>query len=131
MAGRVRTLEWDKQGDLDAHVRFHEELPPGVTLSAPSVELHQRIATEPETWVSRSSEVTLAASVVAALTDKWVAISGGTSRAVRVVVTKDPDAQPDVTDEPKPGDNYRLKIIATRSDSGRPIAREVALRILP
>lgn len=128
---RQRQLEWDKQGDLDAHCRFHEELPPGVMLSAPTAYLHQRSADDPETWVNKTTEVTIAAAIVDALDDDWVAISGGTSRAVRVVVTKDPQTQPDVTDEPEPNDNYRVKIVATRSDSSRPIAREVPLVILP
>ena len=75
--------------------------------------------------------MTITPTVVNALDDNWVAIVGGTNRAVRVVITKDPQAQPDVTDEPEPNDNYRVKIIATRSDSSRPIAREVPLRILP
>lgn len=126
--------EWDKQGDLDGHARFDDELPPAVTLSAPSAELHQRTSAEgvkPEVWVDRSSEATLAATVVNALDDDWVAISGGTNRAVRVVITADTDPQPDVTDEPEPNDNYRVKIIATRSDSSKPIAREVPLTILP
>lgn len=127
---RSKTWEWDKQGDLDGHARFDDELPAGVTLSAPTAELHQQTATDPETWVDRSSEVTITPTVVNALDDDWVAISGGTNRAVRVVITKDPQAQPDVTDEPEPNDNYRVKIIATRSDSSRPIAREVPLRIL-
>ena len=77
------------------------------------------------------SGVTLTPTVVDALSDQWVPISGGTSRAVRVVITKDPDAQPNVADEPTPGDNYRVMIIATRSDSVRPIARDVPLRIWP
>lgn len=124
-------LEWDKAGDLDAHIRFHDELPAGVTLSLPTVELHQRTVDDPETWTNKSSEATLSVTIVAALDDDWVAISGGTSRAARVVITKDPQTQPDVTDEPEPNNNYRIKVIATRSDSSRPIARDAALRILP
>lgn len=127
----AKRWEWDKQGDLDGHARFHDELPAGVTLSSPTAELHQRTVDDPETWVDKSSEVTISESVVNALDDKWVAISGGTNRAVRVVITADPQPQPDVTDEPEPNDNYRVKIIATRSDSSRPIAREVPLTILP
>ena len=123
--------EWNKQGDLDGHARFHDELPAGVTLSAPTAELHRRTATSPVTWAKITSGVTLTPTVVDALSDQWVPISGGTSRAVRVVITKDPDAQPNVADEPTPGDNYRVMIIATRSDSVRPIARDVPLRIWP
>lgn len=133
MAGR-RLWEWDKQGDGDFHANLHSgpnALPTSVTLSSPSAELHQRTATDPETWVDRSSEVTLSATVVDALDRNGDAESGGTNRAVRVVITKDPDAQPDVTDEPEPGDDYRVKIIATRSDSSRPFADVVPLRILP
>ena len=33
-------------------------------------------------------------------------------------------------DEPEPNDNYRIAITATRSDSSRPIARDVPLTIL-
>lgn len=129
--GRVQRWEWDKQGDLDAHASFHGELPSGVTLSSPSAELHQRTATNPETWVDRSSEVTITPTVVDALTAGWTAETGGTNRGVRVVITADADPQPDVADEPEPGTNYRVKIIVTRSDSSRPMAREVPLTILP
>lgn len=130
MAEQIRS-EWNKQGDLDHHARFHKELPPGVTLSSPTAELHERTSDDPETWVKITSGVTITPTVVNALDNAWVAISGGTNRAVRVVITKDPDAQPNVADEPTPGDNYRIMIIATRSDSSRPIARDVPLVILP
>ncbi len=126
--------EWDKQGDLDGHARFDDELPSSVTLSDPSVELHQRTSTEgvkPEVWVDRSSEVTIAVTIVAARDDDWVLITGGTGRAARVVITADTDSQPDFEDEPEPATDYRIKITATRSDSSRPIAREVPLTILP
>ena len=125
-----KRYEWNKSGDLDAHARFTDELPSGVTLSSPTVKLHQRTSTNPETWVDKPSEVTITITVVNALDDAWVVISGGTNRAVRVVITKDPQAQPDVTDEPEPGSNYRIEIVATRSDSSRPIARDVPLTIL-
>lgn len=131
-----RRWEWDKQGDLDGHANFHHELPAGVTLSSPTAELHERTATNPVTYTKIVSEgaeavVTIAASVVTAMKDKDTEETGGAGRGVRVVITKDPDDQPDVTDEPTPGTDYRVKIIATRSDSGRPIAREVPLTILP
>lgn len=131
--GSSKRWEWDKQGDLDGHARFGDELPPGVTISAPAAQLHQRTSAEgvePEVWVDRSSEATLSATVVNERDDDWVLITGGTSRAVRVVITADTDPQPDATDEPEPNSNYRVKIIATRSDSTRPIAREVPLTIL-
>ena len=131
-----RRWEWDKQGDLDGHANFHHELPAGVTLSSPAAELHERTDTNPETWTKIASTgagavVTITPTIVTAMKDKDTEETGGASRGVRVVITKDPDTQPDVTDEPTPGSNYRVKVIATRSDSGRPIAREVPLTILP
>lgn len=131
MSSRQPRWEWVKQGDLDGHARFTDELPSGVTLSGPSAQLHQRTSGSPETWVDRSSEVSITATVVDALDDDFSTLSGGTDRAVRVVITADSDPQPDVTDEPEPGTDYRVMIIATRSDSSRPIARPVDLTILP
>lgn len=126
-----RRWEWDKQGDLDAHANWHHELPEGVTLSDPEVELHEQTASNPETWALVAPQPTMGATIVTAMRDKDTEEAGGAGRGVRVVITADPDAQPDVTDEPTPGNDYRVKIIATRSDSSRPIAREVPLTILP
>ena len=131
MTDRSRKWQWDKQGDHDGHARFHYEMVTGVTLSSPTCYLHELTSTSPETWVDRSSEVTITGTVVNALDDDGVVISGGTSRAVRVIITADTETQPDVTDEPTPGKNYRVKIVATRSDTARPISREVPLEILP
>lgn len=132
---RSRIWEWNKSGDFDGHASFHAELPGGVELdavSAPTATLEQRTVSDPETWVDRTSEVTITATIVDALDPVTkLAVSGGTNRGVRVVITADPDPQPDVTDEPEPGNHYRVTIAATRSDTSRPFARDVKLRILP
>lgn len=131
---RAGRFYWDKQGDFDGHASFHRELPAGVTLSDPTVQLHEQIASDPETWEDQSDEVTISGSIEHALKRQGstsVQETDGESRGVRVVITVDPDPQPDVTDDPEPGDDYRVKIIATRSDTGRPISREVPLTILP
>lgn len=128
---RSKAWEWNKAGDFDGHASFHAELPLGVTLSAPTPTLEQRTATSPETWVDRTSEVSISATIVNVLDSNGVEVAGGTDRGVRVVVVQDADPQPDVTDEPEPGDHYRVTIVVTRSDSARPIAREVPFRVLP
>ncbi len=129
---RLKRLQWDKQGDGDFHISLHRELPAGVTLSSPEVEVHQRTSTKPETWEDRGTELTATATIVDALDPRdGSTVTGGGSRAFRVVITQDPDTQPDVEDEPEPGHDYRIKVIGTRSDTGRPIAREVPLAILP
>lgn len=131
MAARKR-WQWDKQGDGDFHANLNSgpsALPVGVTLSAPTAELHQE--TKDGTWVDRTSEVTITATVVNAQDSSGADESGGTNRGIRVVITADPDPQPDVADEPEPDKNYRVKLIATRSDSSRPFADAVDLTILP
>src|SRR5690242_12628437 len=127
MPGR-RVWEWVKQGDGDFHANWHHELPSGVTLSSPSAYLHQ--GTDRAGWVNRTSEVTIAASIVDARDEHGELETGGTNRAIRVVITLDPQTQPDITDEPEPNTNYRVRMVVTRSDSSRPIARDVELVIV-
>lgn len=136
MSSRETRWEWNKQGDLDAHANWHHELPAGVTLSNPSAQLQVRTGSRPEDWdivpsTGEGAVVTISATVVTAMRDKDTEETGGEGRGIRVVIAADPDPQPDATDEPVPGTGYRVMIIATRSDSGRPIAREVPLTILP
>lgn len=126
---RKKVWEWQKEGDGDFHANWNDELPTGVTLSSPTVEMHERTADDPVTWTDRTSEVTITASVVNALDEHGAEEAGGTSRGIRVVITQDPDSQPDVTDEPEPGTKYRVMIVVTRSDYARPMARDVPLRI--
>lgn len=134
MANRSRRFQWNKSGDFDGHASFHRELPSGVTLSAPTLQLLDRIARDPETLDDVSDEVTITGEIRHALERRghsFVEEDGGESRGVRVVITADPDPQPDVTDTPEPGNTYRVRITATRSDTGRPISRDVPLTILP
>ena len=131
---RPRRFHWNKSGDFDGHANFHRELPAGVTLSSPTFQLLDRIADDPVTLEDVSDEVTMTGEVVHALKRQgqtFVQETGGESRGVRVVITADSDPQPDVTDTPEPGDTYRVRITATRSDTSRPISRDVPLTILP
>lgn len=129
---RSQMFEWVKQGDFDRQVSFHRALPSGETITAASVQLHRRTSLDPETWEDVSGDVTESATVEQARsTEDNSLITGGENRAVRVVFSADPDAQPDPTDEPTPGSNYRVMVIVTRSGSSRKLARPVDLRILP
>ena len=130
---RETTWEWDKQGDFDGHASFHRTLPANVTISDVEAELHKWDASANE-WVDWSEHVTISPTIVTALRrsgDTWVEYQGGELRGVRVVITADPDDQPDGDDEPKPGPDhrYQVKIIVTRSDTSGPDARPVPLRI--
>lgn len=129
---RSTMWEWDKQGDLDAHASWHRTLPTGVTITDVEAELHRWNETNEE-WDDASADVTIAAYVVTALRrvgDTLEEITGGEERGVRVVITADPDAQPDGDDDPRPADRYQVKIIVTRSDTDRPAARAVPLRVV-
>ncbi len=118
--GRPGALEWDKEGTSVFAVRGHLELPSGVTLTGtPTVRIDKLTrGSEPEDWVDASADFTITAiTVVNAVADDG-STNLGTSQAVQFQVTADTGTEPDETDAPTPGSEYRVVITATRSDSG-------------
>lgn len=127
---RARRWTWQKQGQFNRHLSFHLVLPSAVTLSSADAELHKETA--PGIWEDVTAQVTITATVEAALDpDTGSAVTGGTDRGVRVKIEEDPDTQPDSTDDPVPGPNYRVMVIPVRSDNSEPLARPVDLTINP
>ncbi len=118
--GRPGALEWDKEGIAVRQVRAHLELPAGVTLTGtPTVRIDKLTrGSEPEDWVDASSDFTITGIlVVNAIADDG-STNLGTSQAVQFQIAADTGTEPDETDAPTPGDEYRVVIIATRSDAG-------------
>ncbi len=117
--GRPGALEWDKEGIAVRAVRAHLELPSGVTLSAPTVRIDKLTrGSEPEDWVDASSDFTISGiTVVNAIADDG-STNLGTSQAVQFQLAADTGTEPDETDAPTPGSEYRVVIVATRSDAG-------------
>ncbi len=118
--GRPGALEWDKEGIAVRAVRAHLELPTGVTLSGtPTVRIDKLTrGSEPEDWVDATADFTITAiTVIDAVADDG-STTLGTSQAVQFQVTADTGTEPDETDAPTPGSEYRVVITATRSDAG-------------
>ncbi len=118
--GRPGALEWDKEADAVRTVRGNLELPSGVTLTGtPTVRIDRlTLGSEPADWVDRTSDFTISGIlVVNAVADDGVT-NLGTNQAVQFQIDADPGVEPDETDEPTPGDEYRVVIVATRSDAG-------------
>ena len=117
--GRPGSLEWDKEGAALFTVRAHLELPADVTLSAPTVRIDRlTLGSEPEDWTDVTSDFTISGeAVVDSIADDESTVLG-TNQAVEFEVAADPGTEPDETDEPTPGDEYRVVITATRSDAG-------------
>ena len=118
--GRPGALEWDKEGNAVRQVRAHLELPSGVTLTGtPTVRIDKLTrGSEPEDWVDATSDFTISGiTVVDAIADDG-STNLGTSQAVQFQIDADPGTEPDETDAPTPGDEYRVVITATRSDAG-------------
>lgn len=113
------TLEWDKEGDGVRQVRASLELnDPTVNLTNPVVTVEKRTgSTTPEDWNTVSEPVISNVIVVDALDDDGVLIA--TNQAIQLQLNKDLDPQPDNTDPPIPGIEYRLVLIADRSDVGQ------------
>lgn len=120
-----KALEWDKEGDGVRTVRASDELPAGVELKgipAPRVSVQKRTRnSEPEDWVEISG-VGGSVSVSGILVVDSVADNGttvlGTNQAVQFQLDKDTGTQPDETDEPTPGAEYRVVVVADRDDVG-------------
>lgn len=127
---RSRVLEYHKEGDNIFQVRFHNELDSGVTLSNPTAAVQKLTkGTDPEDWNSATGVTVSAVTVVNAIDDDG-STNLGTSQAVQFQIDADPDAQPDETDDPVPGTNYRVVVTADRSDAGDVVGK-VPLRIHP
>ena len=117
--GRPGALEWDKEANAVRQVRAHLELPSGVTLSSATVRIDKLTrGSEPEDWGDATSDFTISGiTVVNAVADDG-STNLGTSQAVQFQIDADPGTEPDEEDEPTPGDEYRVVIVATRSDAG-------------
>ncbi len=118
--GRPGALEWDKEGIAVRQVRAHLELPTGVTLTGtPTVRIDKLTrGSEPEDWVDATSDFTISGkTVVDAVADDGSTVLG-TDQAVQFQLAADTGTEPDETDAPTPGDEYRVVIVATRSDAG-------------
>ena len=119
LTGRPGALEWDKEADAVRQVRAHLELPTGVTLSAPTVRIDRlTLGSEPEDWADVTTDFTISGIIVVnAIADDGTT-NLGTNQAVQFQIDADPQTTPDETDEPTPGDDYRVVIVASRSDAG-------------
>lgn len=127
---RARMLEYHKEGDQVFQVRFHQELPTGVTLSNPTAQVQKRTGnTVPEDWAAAAGVTVSNVMVVNAIADDEVT-NLGTNQAVQFQINADPQPQPDETDDPVPGSNYRVVIEADRSDAGDVVGK-VPLRVHP
>lgn len=118
--GRPGALEWDKEIDQVLTVRGSDELPSGVTLSLPAIRIDKLTrGSEPEDWVNVTADFSISAvAVVNAIADDKTT-NLGTNQAVKFLVAADTGTLPDETDEPTPGDEYRIVATAARSDSGK------------
>ncbi len=118
--GRPGSLEWDKEGVALFTVRASDELPAGVVLEgAPTVRVDRlTLGSEPEDWTDVTSDFSISGiAIVDAVADDETTILG-VNQAVQFTIAADPGVEPDETDEPTPGDEYRVVITATRSDAG-------------
>ncbi len=120
LQGRPGALEWDKEADAVRTVRGNLELPTGVTLTGtPTVRIDRlTLGSEPQDWTAVTADFTISGIlIVNAIADNGVT-NLGTLQAVQFQIDEDPGTEPDETDEPTPGDEYRVVIVATRSDAG-------------
>ena len=119
--GRPGALEWDKEGTAVRQVRAHLELPAGVELTGtPTVRIDKlTLGSEPEDWVDASSDFTIGSIIVVNAVADDESTNLGTNQAVQFQLTADPGTEPDETDEPTPGDEYRVVIVADRDDAGQ------------
>lgn len=119
LEGRPGALEWDKEGIAVRTVRASNELPAGVELTGtPTVRIDRLTrGSEPENWTDVTSNFTISAiTVVNSIADDG-STNLGTNQAVQFQIAADPGIEPDETDEPTPGEEYRVVITASRDDS--------------
>ena len=118
--GRPGALELDKEGIAVRTVRASNELPSGVELTGtPTVRIDRLVlGSEPENWEDVTSSFGISAiTVVNAIADDG-STNLGTNQAVQFQVAADTGTEPDETDEPTPGDEYRVVIVASRDTGG-------------
>lgn len=112
-------LEIDKEGNLQLQVQA-TTLPDGVTLvGTPSVEPQKRRAGRGEAAWALAAGVTIDQVAVVDRIDRRqlpTVVVLAAAQAVRFRWVADPDPLPDETDAPTPGDDYRVVIVASRSD---------------
>ncbi len=116
--GRPGSLEWDKEGIALLTVRASDELPAGVKLEGtPTVRIDKLTrGSEPEDWVDATSDFSISGiAIVNSIADDE-STNLGTNQAVEFLVAADTGTEPDETDEPTPGDEYRVVITADRDD---------------
>ena len=120
LTGRPGALEWDKEGAAVRAVRAHLELPSGVTLTgSPTVRIDRlTLGSEPENWTDVTSDFTISGIIIVNAVADDGTTNLGTDQAVQFQIDADPGTEPDETDPPTPGDEYRVVIVATRSDGG-------------
>lgn len=121
LTGRPGALEWDKEGIAVRTVRASNELPDGVELTGtPTVRIDKLTrGSEPEDWVDASSDFTISEIVVVNSIADDGTTNLGTNQAVQFQIAADPGTEPDETDDPTPGDEYRVVITATRDSGGQ------------
>ena len=118
LEGRPGALEWDKEGIAVRTVRASDELPDGVGLEGtPTVRIDKLTrGSEPKDWVDVTEDFSISGiTIVNAIADDETT-NLGTSQAVQFQIAADTDDLPDETDDPTPGDEYRVVITADRDD---------------
>lgn len=111
---RRQILQWDPDapGPVLLAVRFGKDLPTGLTITAvDSVDLEQQSDADPETWASRTAEVTFGSAVIATDDENNRADA---EVQVTIVAVDFPG-----TGEPEPAKDYRLNVWVTLSDGNR------------
>lgn len=128
---RAKRLEWDKEGDGVRVIRASDELPSGVALTGtPTVAVQKlTIGSDPEDWNAATGVTVSGITIVNAVDDDGVTVLG-TNQAVQFQINKDTDPLPDEMDDPVPGTNYRVVVVADRDDVGDWVGK-VGLTIHP
>lgn len=116
--GRPGSLEWDKEGIALLTVRASDELPADVALEGtPTVRIDKLTrGSEPENWVEATDDFTISGITIVNSVADDETTNLGTNQAVQFLVAADAGDEPDETDAPTPGDEYRVVITADRDD---------------
>lgn len=132
MTSRSHVLQVDKEGNIKLQVQALG-LPEDVTLSNPSVEAQVKTGDDPVTW-DKATGVDIDQIAVTDRIDIRklpTVVVLAPAQAVQFRWKKDPDPQPDPTDEPKPGDKYRVVVTANRSDGAIDWVGKPKVRVNP